>query len=277
MKHLFNIILMAAIGLFACSPTFAVSVDGIIGAGEYSDSFTAPWYNAHAQPGSQYQKGGGQTTTVYWESTATNFFLGLQISAGAKSMIWGTGFTDADYVDYYQHWCSPTDGEPAAEDGSNCGHHKDGFAKFKSDKTDYGTMTGSEKFIFGDGAFKEKDGFDIFDEKLLDGVLANLAGTASGDYYGPILDYADSVDWVLVNRATTCDTTNCDANDIPMAFEIMFGPLTDAVRNALISDITTNGLEVHLSPEAIPVPAAVWLFGSGLLGLFGVAKRKKAA
>jgi hypothetical protein len=27
---------------------------------------------------------------------------------------------------------------------------------------------------------------------------------------------------------------------------------------------------------SVPVPAAVWLFGSGLMGLFGVAKRKKA-
>jgi len=29
--------------------------------------------------------------------------------------------------------------------------------------------------------------------------------------------------------------------------------------------------------SAVPVPAAVWLFGSGLLGLIGVARRKKAA
>jgi len=28
---------------------------------------------------------------------------------------------------------------------------------------------------------------------------------------------------------------------------------------------------------AVPVPAAVWLFGSGLLGLIGIARRKKAA
>lgn len=27
---------------------------------------------------------------------------------------------------------------------------------------------------------------------------------------------------------------------------------------------------------AVPVPAAVWLFGSGLIGLVGVARRKKA-
>jgi hypothetical protein len=29
--------------------------------------------------------------------------------------------------------------------------------------------------------------------------------------------------------------------------------------------------------SAVPVPAAVWLFGSGLLGLIGIARRKKAA
>ena len=42
---------------------------------------------------------------------------------------------------------------------------------------------------------------------------------------------------------------------------------------------TTVGYTVHLegvvSASAIPVPAAVWLFGSGLLGLAGVARRKK--
>jgi hypothetical protein len=30
-------------------------------------------------------------------------------------------------------------------------------------------------------------------------------------------------------------------------------------------------------PAVVPVPAAVWLFGSGLLGLVGMARRKKAA
>ena len=34
---------------------------------------------------------------------------------------------------------------------------------------------------------------------------------------------------------------------------------------------------VMAEPAVIPVPAAVWLFGSGLLGLVGVARRRKAA
>jgi len=37
----------------------------------------------------------------------------------------------------------------------------------------------------------------------------------------------------------------------------------------------TDKLERELNP--VPVPAAVWLFGSGLLGLVGIARRKKIA
>jgi len=37
----------------------------------------------------------------------------------------------------------------------------------------------------------------------------------------------------------------------------------------------TDSITVNIG--AVPVPAAVWLFGSGLLGLVGIARRKKAA
>lgn len=38
---------------------------------------------------------------------------------------------------------------------------------------------------------------------------------------------------------------------------------------------TWDGASFQMSP--VPVPAAVWLFGSGLLGLVGIARRKAAA
>ena len=31
------------------------------------------------------------------------------------------------------------------------------------------------------------------------------------------------------------------------------------------------------SPGAVPIPASVWLFGSGLFGIVGIARRKKAS
>ena len=41
--------------------------------------------------------------------------------------------------------------------------------------------------------------------------------------------------------------------------------------------VFSNGTVVEVDVQVIPVPAAVWLFGSGLLGLVGIARRKKAA
>lgn len=38
-----------------------------------------------------------------------------------------------------------------------------------------------------------------------------------------------------------------------------------------------HSIYVETSTSAVPVPAAVWLFGSGLLGLLGLARRRRAA
>lgn len=40
--------------------------------------------------------------------------------------------------------------------------------------------------------------------------------------------------------------------------------------------MTSTGQLTYAAPSAVPVPAAVWLFGSGLLGLVSVARRRKA-
>ena len=48
--------------------------------------------------------------------------------------------------------------------------------------------------------------------------------------------------------------------------------------NSRSGTVSTSGsIDVTYSYSVVPVPAALWLFGSGLLGLIGVARRKKAA
>ena len=52
----------------------------------------------------------------------------------------------------------------------------------------------------------------------------------------------------------------------------------DGVRGLGMIDGAFPGFNANFDfVAAVPVPAAVWLFGSGLLGLVGVARRKKAA
>jgi hypothetical protein len=70
----------------------------------------------------------------------------------------------------------------------------------------------------------------------------------------------------------TCSTASCSdsstfvldyAAHVPLGDPSMFGGVPYALH-----------LEGHVS--AVPVPAAAWLMGSGLLGLVGVARRRKA-
>jgi len=55
--------------------------------------------------------------------------------------------------------------------------------------------------------------------------------------------------------------------------------LTAPYSLTIIADLTHDGSGVSsfdAEIQAVPVPAAVWLFGSGLIGLAGLARRKKA-
>jgi hypothetical protein len=45
----------------------------------------------------------------------------------------------------------------------------------------------------------------------------------------------------------------------------------------ILFEIVAFGSDVIEPPNPIPLPAAVWLFGSGLLGLIGIAIKKRAA
>ncbi len=65
---------------------------------------------------------------------------------------------------------------------------------------------------------------------------------------------------------------NISGGRIEGAFTVTSGVI------GLGNDFTANSLSAKVGEvQTVPVPAAVWLFGSGLLGLLGMAKRKKAA
>ena len=73
-------------------------------------------------------------------------------------------------------------------------------------------------------------------------------------------------------------TTNIDADPINAGVSNFTYAYTSAVSGgtSLIRALD-NSTFVAYEGSVVPVPAALWLFGSGLLGLVGVARRKKAA
>ena len=78
---------------------------------------------------------------------------------------------------------------------------------------------------------------------------------------------------------TSTYLTHTSGGAAPMASTAnSLGLITGPFQNSIAGyfDIGT-GNSIHItSVSQVPVPAAVWLFGSGLLGLIGVARRKAA-
>jgi hypothetical protein len=116
-----------------------------------------------------------------------------------------------------------------------------------------------------------------------DAKQGNITGTASAAAFVKILDgNFQPVTGGLITLDTSEGSLTSDWQRYSIDFEIssdfvgqrlQFGFLTVTGNDVPSGNFYDN---VSLAPSAVPVPAAVWLFGSGLLGLVGVARRRKA-
>ena len=50
---------------------------------------------------------------------------------------------------------------------------------------------------------------------------------------------------------------------------------TETITGIAMDGLYTNNFLVALEPAPVPIPAAAWLFGSGLLGLIGIARKRR--
>ena len=73
-------------------------------------------------------------------------------------------------------------------------------------------------------------------------------------------------------------TNVVDVNGNTLVFETDIGVITLTLDEFTINQIKNgNAVDIHIGvvrdTNVVPVPTAAWLFGSGLLGLVGVARR----
>ncbi len=74
----------------------------------------------------------------------------------------------------------------------------------------------------------------------------------------------------------TCNTASCsNSSTFSLTYDAIVPQADPSGFGGAAYGINITG-SVTPHPSAVPVPAAVWLFGSGLVGLVGVARRKKA-
>jgi len=100
------------------------------------------------------------------------------------------------------------------------------------------------------------------DTVLFDAGPLTVIGAATEWNTGAMIDLADTAGWG-VDTDVDIDITNT---------------LAAATTNSgELSRVQKKLGGVGLTITAVPVPAAVWLFGSGLLGLAGFARRRTAA
>jgi hypothetical protein len=86
-----------------------------------------------------------------------------------------------------------------------------------------------------------------------------------------------SSDFNLVTDLTTWATSSAshpDFNSGTLQFGFLTGLFVNGSHAVVTGDARIDNLSITIS--SVPLPAAIWLFGSGLLGLVGISRRKKA-
>ncbi len=256
--------LLALLLMSGSATASSITLDGMFdGSGSllYSSSRTVEWFNGHKPaPDSIYGDFNNQlgTTTIHYgesELAGVNyFFLYIEVPLYAKNMIW----EDRDWSENPIANPDPTVGLTEADVSSYREHHETHHNPGDM-KLNFGGATGSEKLILNDS-----DGNEQF--------KADLAGNADNEF--GLVGFKDSVDYLFDNSLATEALSL--ARDTKMSFEFQF-ILDTEVNNALLG-FFDNGIEFHLSPErgnspVVPIPGAVWLLGSGLIGLAGIRRK----
>lgn len=132
--------------------------------------------------------------------------------------------------------------------------------------------------------FVANNGNNIVVDLSLAGPGITAAGGIFGDYNGP---FGQQVQFNIYDSVEIIDTQIVNFGDMRLSGEkTFFGWITNGVDEIVKIELLGNldpdpdnvirfsALDDFQYGTVVPVPAALWLFGSGLIGLIAVARRK---
>ena len=121
------------------------------------------------------------------------------------------------------------------------------------------------------GAFSDTYTFNTSLPSTVGVSATNVAVKFSGNIFGEISNFAGTLNGVAL-EFSTATVGNAIA-------KFLVGNVSGATDYTLVlSGNAGNGASYggSIAVAPVPVPAAVWLFGSALMGMLGVSRRKKA-
>jgi hypothetical protein len=174
--------------------------------------------------------------------TAATFMLAT--SAATAATIWAPTNSDTDFIKFdLNPGISTNGGILALFDDSDAG-----FGNALEIAQDGGEVRFSDN---NDGSWNA----EVFDVSNVSGGSITLSGNTN---------FLLGIDW----GAGYFGDTNFSLLSSPDTYLIVFDGI-----DGLGNRISGNTLAVDLAP--IPVPAAAWLFGTGLLGIVAIARRRR--
>ena len=111
--------------------------------------------------------------------------------------------------------------------------------------------------------------WDFGDFGISTGTIDNSLGTVNGIMVNTFADVGTTFTVVTIDfQAIGFGLSNLFLNEYNLNPWASGGSVINPVYDSSL-------VTVEAEAEVVPVPAAVWLFGSGLIGLIGIASRKK--